>query len=251
MSKEARILIADSSIDFQAALTHLVEERDGFRVEAVANDGAEALELIMELRPDILVTELLLREIDGIGLLRNLKQRGFLPPTIVVSGFFSDTVASELSGLGVMYYYPKPCRIAEIVICIKQMVSRESELPQKRGSHRFDEEITEAFLNAGVMPHLQGFRFLREATRRAIEDRSVLDGVTKILYPELAKTFNTTPECIERSMRNALESAWRNGDEERRRKYFDSQLSRMQARPTNSRFILMVADMVEAKRALR
>ena len=251
MSKEARILIADSSIDFQKALTNLVEAQDGFRVEATANDGAEALKLIEELQPDILVTELLLREIDGLGLLRNLRQRGILLRTIVVSGFFSDTVASELSSLGVMYYYPKPCRMTEIVTCIRQLLLRETEAPQKRSSHRYDEEITEAFLNAGVMPHLQGFRFLREATRRAIEDRSILDGVTKILYPELARTFNTTPECIERSMRNALESAWRNGDEERRRQYFGSHLSRMQSRPTNSRFILMVADMVAVKRALR
>lgn len=244
MNKEIRIFTADSSTDFQAILSSIIEQQEGMRIQGSATDGKTALELVQKLKPDVLVTELLLREIDGVGLIRQLKESGNLPPTIVVSGFYNDGVAAELSKLGVIYYFPKPCRVEDLLMRIQQASTIDLERRQSADSSRYDAEITEILLNIGIMPHLQGFKFLREAIKRTADDKSVLRGVTKILYPDLAKYFQTTPECIERSMRNALSSAWHNSDEERRKIYFGKYSVMMKSRPTNSRFILMISDYV-------
>lgn len=242
MDNAIGVLLADSSDDFLTMLADFIEcERDMY-VAGVAQDGEETVAMARRLRPDVLVTDILLRRLDGIGAMRELRESGDLPRTIVVSAFFNDSIASEISRLGADYCFPKPCRVPELIGRIRECAPAEE--PAREASGGYDAEITEALINFGVMPHLQGYRYLREGIKRNIQDRNVLHGVTKILYPDLAKLFHTNPKCVERSMRNAVETAWRGGDPLRRESYFGPGKMEFSGKPTNSRFIAMVTEFV-------
>lgn len=221
-----------------------INVQEDLTVVAAAVDGRRTVSLVKALRPQVLVTDILLRRLDGIGMLRELKDTGEMPATIVLSAFLNDSIAKEISSLGVSYCFSKPCRAEDLLVRIRECACACGEEPDGQGECGYETEITEAMINFGVMPHLQGYRYLREAIRRTIEDADALSGVTKVLYPELAKTYKTTPKCVERSMRSALEAAWVHGDASRRNRYFGEMTMLLNRRPTNSAFISMVTEFI-------
>lgn len=227
------------------AMSRYINIQENLSVVATAVDGEKAVSLVRALRPQVLVTDILLRRLDGIGMLRELKLSGDMPQTIVLSAFLNDSIAKEISSLGVSYCFSKPCRPSDLVVRIRECAGvvpcEDGEQQEESG---YETEIAEAMINFGVMPHLQGYRYLREAIRRTIENADALSGVTKVLYPELAKTYNTTPKCVERSMRSALEAAWRHGDAARRNGYFGEMTALLKKRPTNSAFISMMTEFI-------
>ena len=242
MENDIRVVLADSSDDFLAMLSEYISREPGLELCASAQDGEEALRQIRAKRPDVFVTDILLRRVDGMSVIRELRSTGELPRTIVVSAFFNDSIASEISTLGAVYCFPKPFKISELISRIKECLPDGQQTAGDGGA--YDALITEALINFGIMPHLQGYRYLREAIRRNIDDSSVLRGVTKILYPDLAKQFGTNPKCIERSMRNAIETAWRRAGSADRDEYFGETMKRFAERPTNSRFIAAMTEFV-------
>lgn len=189
----------------------------------------------------MLVTDVLLRRLDGLGVMRELKRGGCMPQTIVLSAFFNDIIAAEISSLGASYCFQKPCRTCELINRIRECVHDEPAEPTVTS---YEAEIAEALINFGIMPHLQGYRYLREAIGRTLIDRDALRGVTKIMYPDLAKAYHTTSKCVERSMRNAVDAAWKHGDARRRNGYFGEMTMLLTSRPTNSRFISMMAEFI-------
>lgn len=244
MSHTISVMLADSSEDFLEALSGYINEQEDLSVVAAAIDGEKAVSLVKALRPQVLVTDLLLRRLDGIGMLKELKLTGDMPRTIVLSAFLNDSIAKEISSLGVCYCFSKPCRAPDLAERIRECAYDRSGEPDEYGDCGYETEIAEAMINFGVMPHLQGYRYLREAIRRTIEDADALSGVTKVLYPDLAKTYHTTPKCVERSMRSALETAWNHGDAARRNGYFGEMTMLLTRRPTNSAFISMVTEFI-------
>ncbi len=240
MAHTISVLLVGSSEDFTETLSKKIVEQEDMVLLAMADDGEKAVSMVQALHPQVLVTDILLRKLDGVGVLKELKRSGEMPQTIVVSAFLNDAIASEIGSLGASYCFPKPCRVSEVINRIRECVQDE-QLEQAECS--YDVEIAEALINFGVMPHLQGYRYLREAIRRNI-DADVLRGVTKILYPDLAKVFHTTPKCVERAMRNAVDAAWKHGDAERRNAYFGEMTMLLTERPTNSRFISMMTEFI-------
>lgn len=246
MRKTISILLADSSDDFLTLLSEHIEKEEDMLIVGTANDGEKAVDLVRQLEPSVLIMDILLRKLDGIGIIKELKKRGFMPHTIVVSAFFNDKIASELSTLGANYCFPKPCRVSELISRIRECVQPVGQGEKMCG---YEADIAEALINFGMMPHLQGYRYSREAVRRNLLDSSVLHGVTKILYPDLAKAFHTTPKCVERSIRNAIESAWKKGDAAQRNDYFGQMTMLLTKRPTNSELISMISEFVLLKQS--
>ena len=245
MEKPLSVLLADSSEEFLTLLSDRVELEEDLYILGAARDGEELVSLVRRLRPDVLVTDVLLRNLDGIAALRRLKEEGEMPQTIVVSAFFNDHVAAEISKLGVCYCFTKPCRISELLDRIRECGDGlEREAPPEGG---YEAAISEALMNANVLPHLQGYRYLREGVRRTLEDPGVLHGITKILYPDLARHFHTNAKCVEHSMRNALEIAWKEGDAKRRADYFGPGFAQLKRRPTNSEFLALVSEFILLK----
>lgn len=244
MAGKIGVLLVSSSEDFTTALSASINEQEDMTVLASAGDGEQALALARALDVQVVITDILLRKLDGVGFIRELRRGGSMPQTIVVSAFLNDAIAAEISALGVKYCFPKPCRISELISRIRDCARPE---PGVLTSCGYDCEVTNALIAFGVMPHLQGFRYLREAICRNLNDGDATKGITKILYPDLGKDFHTTKKCVERGMRNALDTAWDHVTPEARNAYFGELTAHLTKRPSNSRFIALITEYIRMK----
>ena len=253
MKKAISVVLADSSDGFRKLLSEYIDAEEDMYVAAAAENGMEAVERVSALRPDVLITDLLLREMEGLSLIRSLKEVGDLPHTIVVSGFFNDRLAVKAGELGVERFLPKPCSVDSLIECIRDCVcpgdtgaEKQRREEKRRLRVRLENRVDEALSCCGVMPHLRGWRYLRMALVLIAEDREKLLGVTKILYPELAAHFGTDATNVERCIRNAVELAWRDGDARKRAAYLGPAMSgALERRPGNVRFMKMVIERLE------
>ena len=204
-------------------------------------DGREALRVIEERKPDLLLTDVALPGLDGLGLLQALKEReGYVPKIIIVSAFCGEKTMSDAEKLGVSYYLPKPCEPGSLLERMRGIF--ESPSAPERKSYTLKNTVTSVIHEIGVPAHIKGYQYLREAIIIAVNDMEVINAVTKVLYPEVAKRFGTTPSRVERAIRHAIEVAWDRGDLETLQKYFGYTVSNTKGKPTNSEFIAMIAD---------
>ena len=227
-----RVFLADSSCESVELLRSLLEQDGDVIVVGAACRGDEALRSFPESGADLLLCDLLLPGLDGLSLLRRLRSAGSLPHAIVLSGFYNDRIARSVSAVA-EYYLPKPCDVVELLRHIRESV---------RGAERvlLDDEraaVRRALQLAGVMPHLDGFRYLVSALERTWADPTRLHGVTKSRYRDVAREFGTTPACVERSMRSAVRQAWERMDEKTRTRIFGPQASLRDRAPSNVPFL--------------
>lgn len=252
MATKISVLLADSGEDFRMLLSDLVEEEGDMEVVGVADNGEQAISLIAELEPDIVVTDLILTKVDGLSVLQYLQDHECRTRAIVVSGFYNQQIVTECSELGAVYFLPKPCS-PDLLLCrIRQaaspkVLSIQNLQPNALTAPRAQEPNLEAMVTdiiheIGVPAHIKGYQYLREAIILTINDMEVINAVTKVLYPEVARKFNTTPSRVERAIRHAIEVAWDRGDIEVLQKFFGYTVSNIKGKPTNSEFIAMIAD---------
>ena len=158
--------------------------------------------------------------------------------TILVSGFVSDRMLAEASELGAAYFLPKPFETAALLDKMRGLFLKapQESLPSLKTM------VTSVIHEIGVPAHIKGYQYLREAIKITVRDMDVINAVTKVLYPEVAKRFATTPSRVERAIRHAIEVAWDRGDLETLQKYFGYTVSVSKGKPTNSEFIAMIAD---------
>ena len=254
METKIRILLADANADFAALLADtLAAERDMELIGAAA-DGPEALNQLQSLKPDLLLLDLVLPKLDGLEVLRRLPETGCKCPVIVLSGFMNSQVVADCAALGAAYFMPKPCDTAALLERVRQIGGAGSEdaalegidcRPAAQAQRReadLEALVTEIIHEIGVPAHIKGYQYLREAIILTIKDMDIINAVTKVLYPEVAKRFSTTPSRVERAIRHAIEVAWDRGDIEVLQKYFGYTVSNIKGKPTNSEFIAMIAD---------
>nr|WP_325237785.1 sporulation transcription factor Spo0A [uncultured Oscillibacter sp.] len=241
MDNQRTVLLADANEEFRTMLQEAIEQAGEFIVAASTGDGREALRLIEERRPDLLLTDVALPGLDGLGLLKTLKdQNGPTPKTIIVSAFCGHQTLADAEKLGVCYYLPKPCEPASLMERMHGIFESPSS-PDLR-VHALRNTVTAVIHEIGVPAHIKGYQYLREAIIIAVNDMEVINAVTKVLYPAVAKRFGTTPSRVERAIRHAIEVAWDRGDLETLQKYFGYTVSNTKGKPTNSEFIAMIAD---------
>ncbi len=258
MESKTRIIIADTSEDFRNMLAEVINAEEDLEVAGTAGDGQEALALAESLRPDILLTDLVLTRLDGLGLLKALSERAEAPAAIVLSGFFNDRVVTACSELGVYYFMPKPCDIPNLLTHIRQVAAERerSSAPTAQGvaiaplpkEPSLEAVVTDIIHEIGVPAHIKGYQYLREAIILTVNDMDAINAVTKVLYPAVAKKFATTPSRVERAIRHAIEVAWDRGDLETLQKFFGYTVSNIKGKPTNSEFIAMIADSLTLRR---
>lgn len=251
MTTKIGVLLADSGEDFRMLLSDLIEEEGDMEVVGAADNGEQAISLITELEPDVVVTDLILTKVDGLSILQYLQEHNCRTRAIVVSGFYNQQIVTECSELGAAYFLPKPCSPDLLLSRIRQAASPKvlsiQNLPQNALAARSQEPSLEAMVTdiiheIGVPAHIKGYQYLREAIILTINDMEVINAVTKVLYPEVARKFNTTPSRVERAIRHAIEVAWDRGDIEVLQKFFGYTVSNIKGKPTNSEFIAMIAD---------
>ena len=243
MDHQRTVLLADANEEFRMMLEEAIEQAGEFDVAAVSGDGQEALRLVEEKRPDLLLMDVALPGLDGLGLLQALReQEGERPKVIVVAAFCGERVQADAEKLGVCYYLPKPCEPASLVERMHGIFEGPAS-PDLR-VHALRNTVTNVIHEIGVPAHIKGYQYLREAIIITVNDMEVINAVTKVLYPAVAKRFGTTPSRVERAIRHAIEVAWNRGRMETLDDLFGYTINNGKGKPTNSEFIALIADKI-------
>ena len=245
MEHTTTVFIADSSEDFCTGLTAALQHTDGFHVIGTAADGDLALRMMEERKPDVLVLDLMLPKRDGISLLKAISHWDRKPITLATSAFVTEYVSMAAANLGVRYLMLKPCDLTAVAEHLEEIRSGENlRISDRRRSDKTSIEslVTGIIHEIGVPAHIKGYQYLREAIIIAVNDMDVINAITKVLYPQVAKTFQTTPSRVERAIRHAIEVAWDRGDLDTLQRFFGYTVSNTKGKPTNSEFIALIAD---------
>ncbi len=248
MDKRTSVLIADNSEEFCTTLSAALHRTERFTVAGVANDGEQASQLLEERRPDILVLDLMLAKKDGLSLLKSISGWERRPAVVATSGFMTDFVASAAAGLGVAYLMLKPCDTQALVDRLEELrgdAGRSALARRPAQAQSIEALVTGIIHEIGVPAHIKGYQYLREAIIIAVNDMDVINAITKVLYPQVAKTFQTTPSRVERAIRHAIEVAWDRGDLDTLQRFFGYTVSNTKGKPTNSEFIALIADRLQ------
>lgn len=245
MNKAIKIMIVDDNRDFCEILKGYFEGQDDCLVTGVAHNGLQALELLEQEIPDVMILDIIMPHLDGIGVLEKLcTDYKVRPKVIVLTAFGQETMTQRAVELGVNYYILKPFDVEVLGNRVRQLanshpVSTSNSHPKMRN---LDVEVTNLIHQMGVPAHVKGYQYLREAIILVIGEMSLLGAVTKELYPMIAEKYNTTPSRVERAIRHAIELAWDRGNVELMNKFFGYTIDVERGKPTNSEFIAMVAD---------
>lgn len=244
------ILVADSSQRFRQSFIESVNNETDLQVVGETGDGQELLELIQSMQPDAVIMELVLTRMDGLAVLEQLKemQLAHRPHILILSSYAQGTMADLAAERGASFYLTKPCRTSVVCERIRQLTKVPASIQSHAYPRNLEAEVTSIIHEVGVPAHIKGYQYLREAILIAIQDMDVINAVTKILYPEVAKRFSTTASRVERAIRHAIEVAWDRGDLETLQKYFGYTVSNVKGKPTNSEFIAMIADRLSLER---
>ena len=251
INKIISVVVADGSAAEAYKLSLSVKRAPDLYLQATVRSGSETIRAAKILHPHVLVTDAVLPDMDGMRMLRLLREHRCMPVTILTAAFESKNLASEANSLGVDAFFLKPYQSDELIRSIRQCYhwnkSFRNSSARLRAARpeRYIPKIRDALNKFGMPANLQGYRFSREAIIRNIEDPSSLENITKVLYPELARRFSTTPECVEGSIRNAVTRAWSRRDMDAERKlYFGSYVSSLNHRPSNTEFIALMTEFV-------
>ena len=248
MDNSTTVLIADNSEEFCSALTAELQKAGGFQVVATASDGEQAVRLITQHKPKVAVLDMMLPKRDGIAVLKAIDRMEHKPIILATSGFVTDFVACAASNLGVRYLMLKPCDMEAVVERLKEIRGGDSRktLPSRQSDKTSIESMVTGIIHEiGVPAHIKGYQYLREAIIIAVGDMDVINAITKVLYPQVAKTFQTTPSRVERAIRHAIEVAWDRGDLDTLQRFFGYTVSNTKGKPTNSEFIALIADKLQ------
>ena len=248
MESKKRILAADANEEFRRILTASLSEESDLEVVGETGEGTEALCLAERLRPDVVVMDLVLAKADGLEVLQALTRLEPRPRVLVLSGFVRGSVAELAAANGADYYMMKPCNLTAVAERVRQLADGVAIGEDGGEDRNLESTVTAIIHEIGVPAHIKGYQYLRESILIAVKDMDVINAVTKILYPEVAKRFGTTASRVERAIRHAIEVAWDRGDLETLQKYFGYTVSNTKGKPTNSEFIAMIADRLQLQR---
>ena len=247
MDNHTTVIIADNAEEFCTSLSTALQRTEGFQVLGTANDGEQAIRMVTERKPQILVLDMMLAKRDGIGVLKAISALSPRPVVLATSGFITDYVASAAANLGVRYLMLKPCSMSALVERLEEM--RSGDPVRQPISHtpalNIETMVTNIIHEIGVPAHIKGYQYLREAIIIAVNDMDVINAITKVLYPQVAKAFQTTPSRVERAIRHAIEVAWDRGDLDTLQRFFGYTVSNTKGKPTNSEFIALIADKLQ------
>ena len=242
MSRKINVLLADNSEYFAVPCANAMKSH-GLDVTLTEKDGKAVLEALTNREFDVVLMDLFLSRLDALGVLEGLAQAEHRPLVMVMSGFDNPALEREALAAGADYYFLKPFDAAAISRRILSLCGdHAAEAPARRGATNLEMQVTEIIHQIGVPAHIKGYQYLRDAILMAIEDDSIINAVTKRLYPAVAKKHGTTSSRVERAIRHAIEVAWDRGDVDTLADYFGYTIHHERGKPTNSEFIAMISD---------
>lgn len=255
MDGKIKLLIVDDNIEFLEMLTQYASSKQKIGAVECAMDGIEALKKIDEFKPDVVILDLIMPQLDGLGVLERLSRvKGCDRPSfIVLSAIGQDNHVKRAMGLGADYYIVKPFDIELLMTRVYELYDDKNSSKKdifntytvpKLSSEMFESEVTRLLHRLGIPPNLSGYRFLKEAIMIILKDESYFKSVTKLLYPQVAIVCSSTSQKVERSIRNAIDCAWKNDSSEIREQLFGY----IDGKPSNSQFISTLVETIKSKR---
>jgi two-component system, response regulator, stage 0 sporulation protein A len=252
-----KVAVADDSKDFAAIMQeHLSQETD-IELVGVAHDGEQILNIIKEREPDVVILDIIMPQLDGIGVLEQINLSGSRRPKIIVlTALGQETLVQRIIELGADYYLLKPFNLDVLIKRIGQLAG----VPEQTAAHQnkvayqsveprsVDTEVTNVIREIGIPAHIKGYQYVRDAITMLVADSSFLGAVTKELYPAVAKKYSTTPSRVERAIRHSIEVAWNRGNIDMIDQLFGRTVNLDKGRPTNSEFMAMIADKLRMQR---
>ena len=250
--EKPRVLVADSNGEFRNACVQSLR-RQNIEVVAEAAVGQEAFSKIVRTKPNIVISDLYLGKIDGVGLIRTAKKQltEDFPAFIMLASFNSQNLFEECCEAGAAYCMLKPLDYAALADRIRRLADkgrrRGGAAVPGREDADLESQVTKIIHQIGVPAHIKGYQYLRTAIIMTINDNEVINSVTKVLYPSVAKQYGTTSSRVERAIRHAIEVAWDRGDLDVLNSFFGYTVQNSRGKPTNSEFIAMIADNLRLK----
>ncbi len=252
MDNSLKVLIADDSKEFGGLCSEVLKSR-GFIPITTPKNGSKLVEKIEELLPDVVLADVFLPHIDAIGVMKSVASNKSIlkkPMFMIMSGFDNPMLEREVLSAGAAFYFLKPFDLDVLADRIANMAGATSGVKATIGdihtthSQPMDLElmVTDIILQIGVPAHIKGYHYLREAIMLSVKDSEMINSVTKLLYPTVAKRFDTTSSRVERAIRHAIEVAWDRGDIDTLNSYFGYTINGVRGKPTNSEFIAMISD---------
>lgn len=232
-----KLMIVDDDEEFLTSGGAYFADKNDYEVVATATNGEEALEKLSAADPDVVLLDIVMPRLDGYGVLEKI---GRERRVIVMSALSSGSFVTKAIDLGAKYFLMKPFRFQQLEARIVECMKSSAAVRIKNKS--LEEKITNIFITVGIPAHIKGYQFLREAIKMAIDNPDVINSITKRLYPEVARRFDTSPSKVERAIRHAIEVAWNRGKIENINSLFGVRVYSHNEKPTNGEFIALVAD---------
>lgn len=245
--KKTRILVADDSSEIRERLGNLLQTMPEVECVGTASNGMTAIEMISTLKPDIVLLDIIMPQLDGFGVMEYLSDRNIMPEIIVISALTQENFIQRAVNLGTRYYVAKPFEDENVKSRIRDVIALKNgkfqvSVQTKIKPTSLDEKISGVFISIGIPAHIKGYHFLREAVKMVVENPDSINRITKELYPGIAKTFATSPSKVERAIRHAIEVAWTRGRIENINQLFGFKVYGKNDKPTNGEFIALIAD---------
>ena len=246
--QKIRVLIADDNREFADLLNEYLQQQEDMQVVGVAYNGLEALELIEESSQDIVVLDIIMPYLDGIGVLEQLSTHSLAkrPKIVMLTAFGQESITHRTLELGADYYILKPFDLDILAHRLRQMAKGDAPpsktLTVRDKQKEQDMRVTQIMHELGIPAHIKGYMYLRDAILMVTSRVELLSRITKELYPTIAEKYSTTPSRVERAIRHAIEVAWTRGNVEYIDELFGHTVSQEKGKPTNSEFIAMIAD---------
>ena len=256
MGKKIKIIVADDNRNLCQMLQNFIQAQEDLIIVGIANNGLEAWELIQTQEPDLIILDMVMPNLDGLGVLERINARTTIirPKVIMLTAFGQESLTHQALMLGVDYFILKPF---DLDILGKRIRSLTQDIPSSSpvqfsstspivttvGSGlNLCVEVTTMMHQIGIPAHVKGYQYIRDAILMVVEDVSLLGAVTKELYPGIAKKFDTAPSRVERGIRHAIELAWERGHTDTLKRIFGYSMNIERQKPTNSEFIALLAD---------
>ncbi len=251
MENNAKILLCDENSDERKRVLDFLV-KSGFHHIDEASNGEIALEKLVTGSYDIAIVDLWISAIDGIGIIRSVQKSNIKckPSFILMSPINRQNVLIEASEAGADICLLKPFDNSSLVghiSSLMRMRSRNNLNNNISNGNDMEAQVTKIIHQIGVPAHIKGYQYLRTAILMTIEDNDIINSVTKVLYPSVAKKYQTTTSRVERAIRHAIEVAWDRGDIDTLNSYFGYTIQNSRGKPTNSEFIAMIADNLRLK----
>mgnify|MGYP000154098459 FL=1 len=257
--EKLNVAIADDNEKMVEMLGKLIDEDNELELVGKAHNGEEICKIIQNKEPDVVILDIIMPKVDGLSVMEKIHHDSSLkkvPSFIVVSAVGQERITEDAFNLGADYYVLKPFDTQMLLNRIKHMrnfVTRRSrEITRKEvqeeksvySQRNLETDVTNIIHEIGVPAHIKGYQYLREAIIMSVTNMDMLNSITKILYPGIAKKFDTTPSRVERAIRHAIEVAWSRGKMDTLDDLFGYTISNGKGKPTNSEFIALITDKI-------